>query len=194
MEKSTKTILSGVRELYDQLVWTHKVHEKCADRYKRYDDSFKIAQIVLSVLLAAGGISAITEYVPDTWKMWIGLLVAILSFALTMINSFLKNRNYAQWSVDHADIAKKLWSCRVRTLAILADAQAGKLTDEDIIQKRDAMIEEWSQINEKAPRTSPEDYETAKKALKENGEMSCPEQEIDALLPKELRWSEEDKQ
>ena len=194
MEKSTKTILSGVRELYDQLVWTHKVHEKCADRYKRYDDSFKIAQIVLSVLLAAGGISAITEYVPDMWKMWIGILVAILSFALTMINSFLKNRNYAQWSVDHADIAKKLWSCRVRTLAILADAQAGKLTDEDIIQKRDAMIEEWSRINEKAPRTNPEDYETAKKALKENGEMSCPEQEIDALLPKELRWSEEDQQ
>ena len=77
---------------------------------------------------------------------------------------------------------------------MLADAQAGKLTDEDIIQKRDAMIEEWSRINEKAPRTSPEDYETAKKALKENGEMSCPEQEIDALLPKELRWSEEDKQ
>lgn len=194
MEKSTKTILSNVRELYDQLVWTHKVHEKCADRYKSYDDQFKIAQIVLSVLLATGGISAITEYVPDAWKMWIGLLVAILSFALTMINSFLKNRNYAQWSVDHADIAKKLWSCRVRTLAILADAQAGKLTDEDIMQKRDAMIEEWSRINEKAPRTSPEDYETAKKALKENGEMSCPEQEIDALLPKELRWSEEDKQ
>lgn len=189
MEKSTKTILSGVRELYDQLVWTHKVHEKCADRYKSYDDRFKIAQIVLSVLLAAGGVSAITEYVSDMWKMWIGILVAILSFALTMINSFLKNRNYAQWSVDHADIAKKLWSCRVRTLAILADAQAGKLTDEDIIQKRDAMIEEWSRINEKAPRTSPEDYETAKKALKENGEMSCPEQEIDALLPKELRWS-----
>lgn len=189
MEKSTRTILSGVRELYDQLVWTHKVHEKCADRYKSYDNRFRITQIVLSVLLAAGGISAITEYVPDSWEMWIGLIVAILSFALAMVNAFLKNRNYAQWSVDHADVAKKLWSCRVRTLALLADAQAGKLTDEDIIQKRDAMIEEWAQINGKAPRTSPKDYENAKKALKENGEMSCPEHEIDALLPKELRWS-----
>lgn len=189
MEKSTRTILSGVREAYARLVWTHKVHEKCADRYKSYDDRFKITQIVLSVLLAGGGISAITEYLPDTWKMWVAILVAILSFALAMVNAFLKNRNYAQRVVEHSETAVKLLYCRDRYLALITDAMAGKLTDDEIIQKRDNLYRELSQIYEKAPRTTPTDYANAGKAIKENGETTSTEEEIDVLLPKELRWS-----
>ena len=194
MEKSTKKILSSLRESYARLVWTHKAHEKSADRYMSYDDRFKITQIVLSVLLAAGGISAITEYLPDSWKTWVAILVAILSFALAMVNAFLKNRNYAQRVVEHSETAVKLLSCRDRYLALLTDAEAGKLTDDEIIQKRDELIKELSQIYEKAPRTTPTDYSNAGTAIKEKGETTSTEEEIDALLPKELRWSTEDTQ
>lgn len=188
MEETTKIILSGVREAYARLVWTHKVHEKCADRYKACDDRFKIAQIILSVLLAAGGISSITEYLPDAWKMWVAILVAVLSFILAMVNAFLKNRNYAQLVVLHSETAAKLWYCRECMLAVLVDGMAGKLSDADIATKRDAILCELAQIYEKAPRTSPEDYDNAGKAIKENEEMTFTAEEIDLMLPVEIRW------
>ena len=54
-------------------------------------------------------------------------------------------------------------------------------------QERDALAVELHAVYSIAPSTNSEAYEKAQEALKDNEEMSFSEEELDALLPPQLR-------
>ena len=48
-----------IRNSYGNVFWTHKIHEKDADRYSKYDSRLKVAQIILSAVSTTGLVSVL---------------------------------------------------------------------------------------------------------------------------------------
>ena len=48
-----------IRNSYGNVFWTHKIHEKDADMYNKYDSRLKVAQIILSAVSTTGLISVL---------------------------------------------------------------------------------------------------------------------------------------
>lgn len=182
-QNSNMEVLEGqIRELFGRVVWSHKTQEKCADILNSRNHCIKIIQIVLSALTTTGIL--ITTF---GHQMWVGIISAIVSTLLLVLNSYVKNYNLGQIAQKHSDAAIKLWDIREKYLSLLADMKANALTEHEARNKRDALQKELFIIYKGAERTISKAYDEASKALKVNEELTFSVEEIDRLLPKELR-------
>jgi hypothetical protein len=81
-----KILEAQIRECYGRVVWTHKAHEKCADILNSRLSSLKLWQIILSAITTTGiAIIVLGE------EKWVGIGTALISFILTILNTYVKN-------------------------------------------------------------------------------------------------------
>ncbi|MEA2103320.1 MAG: SLATT domain-containing protein [Thermodesulfobacteriota bacterium] len=74
-----------IRECYGRVVWTHKTHEKCSDILEKRNSRIKLSQIILSALTTTGIFVAIFGD-----KTWVGIISAIISTILLILNAYTK--------------------------------------------------------------------------------------------------------
>ncbi len=88
MEQNFKieTIEAQIRECYGKVVWTHKIHEKCADLLNQRHDRIKLWQIMLSVVTTSG---ILVSVFGDSRES--GVVSAIFSLVLAILNTYIKN-------------------------------------------------------------------------------------------------------
>ena len=171
-----------IREIYGRVVWTHKTQEKCADIIWKRHMRIKIVQIALSALTTTGILVAIFGE-----NEIVGIISAILSALLFGLNTYTKDYDLGEISQKHSSAASELWNIRENYLSLLTDINAEKLSIEQIRNKRDALQEDLFNTYKGAPRTISSAYKKATKGLKTNEEMTFSVDEIDMLLPKNLR-------
>lgn len=181
-QNSKFLLLAQVREIYERVVFTHKVHEKCADRYASNNRKFRLTQLVLSAFISSGLITIII-----TDKLWVEILTAIISFVLLCINSYLKDFNPTAEMEKQNTAAKDVLNIREKYLSLIRDIMAGDQSIPELVNRRDQLQEELATIYRNLPRTTSKDYNEARKALLEDDEFSCKEDEINALLPEAFR-------
>lgn len=184
-------ILEGqLRESFGRVVYSHKTHEKCADILINLHNKIKISQIVLSALVTGGLISSLFEFeflMP--WKQ-IGIFVTIvLSTALLVLNSYTKNYDLGEIAQKHRQAGSDLWMVREKYLSLLIDLRMNAISTDEILTKRDNLIQDLHALYQGAPSTNWKAYRAAQKALKELEDMTFSDEEIDAFLPKELKRS-----
>ena len=184
---SNEVLLAQLRESFGHIVYTHKTHEKMADIYQQKDVSIKKWQLILSVVVTSGIVAAIGTEICGNSNIWIKIISAVVSFALALLTAIVRNSNYAQLVQQHRETAADLWLLREKYLCLLADYEAGLAAEQETIKRRDKLNDELSAIYKNAPRTTRCAYEKARKALKENEEMTFSDEEIDAFLPETLR-------
>ena len=175
-------LLAQIRELYERIVITHKTHEKCADKYANKNRNFRFTQLILSALISSGLITIVL-----TDNFWIEIVTAVISFILLCVNSYLKDFNPASEVEKQNKAAKDLLDIREKYFSLMRDIMADDQSISDLINRRDQLQEELSTIYRNLPRTSPKDYDKARKALFEEDEFSCREDEINALLLEAFR-------
>ena len=181
-DSQIEIIESQLRELYGRLVWTHKTQEKCADIILKRHTVIKITQIVLSGLTTTGILVTVFGEVPV-----VGIISAILSALLFGLNTYSKDYDLGEIAQKHSSSASELWNIRESYLSLLTDVKSRRLSIEDIISQRDHLQEQLANAYKGAPRTISSAYKEATKGLKINEEMTFTIEEINNILPRELR-------
>lgn len=170
-----------LRGCFGRVAWTHKTHEKCSDILNERLNCIKIWQIILSAIITTGILVAVFGDCKG-----VGVFSAVVSFVLTILNTYLKQYDLGGIAQKHADAAVALWNIRESYTSLLTDIRSGGFELDKIRQKRDLLQDELLDIYRGSPRTITKAYEAASKALKQLEELTFSDEEIDSLLPKAL--------
>ena len=180
--ESRDPIQSQVRDCYGRVVYSHKTHEKCADILLKRLGRIKLSQIVLSAITTAGFLSAIFG------EEEIGTMIGVVaSTALLGLNTYTKKSELGELAQKHRRAAVDLWHIREKYLSLITDLRAGQESLDNIKARRDTLLEELYGVYSGAQNTTPQAYKKARKALQKYEEMTFSEDEIDQLLPSDLR-------
>ena len=171
-----------MRECYGRVVYSHKTHEKCADILLSRLSTIKLWQIVLSSITTAGFIAAMFG------AGAIGAVIGVvISTTLLVLNAYTKNYDLGELAQKHRQAAADLWLIREKYLALITDLRVGKESLEKITMRRDELLEDLHGVYSGAPSTTYQAYRKAQEALQQSEEMTFSDEEIDALIPRELR-------
>lgn len=172
-----------LREMYGRAAYTHKTHQKMADNYVARYKRIKVAEIALSAATASSLLLAIFGDKPA------GTIIgAVLSTVLLGFTLYFKEASLGEQAQKHTDVGSKLWGVREELLSLLVDMQDGRAPDE-VRRQRDRLNAELEEIYKAAPRTNTKAYEAAQKALKESEELFFSDEELNKMLPQQLRTS-----
>ena len=150
------------------------------NRTVKLEDRIKVAQIVLSAITTSGFVVAI--FSDDKIASILG---AIVSLALLILNTYIKNFDLSGIAQEHKKASDLLWKIREEYVSLLTDFEM--LDSNDIRNKRDELQERTSEVYSNSPRTDAKSYTAAQKALKTEEEQSFSEEEIDIMLPNSIR-------
>lgn len=178
--------LSIVRQSFAGAVFTHQVHEFAASKKREKAQQIKKLNIllvsivlVLLVLQAAKQDNLIFSYLAS------GLTVAEIIFLITQLTF-----NFENESLLHKNSALKYMSLRDRYRLLITDIMNEKSSKKDILERRNALQNEYQSISDLSPSTSEADYLGAQKLLGLSGvgeQFTWSDKEIDRFLPQEFR-------
>lgn len=171
-----------VRECYGRVVYTHKTHERMADRCAATLNRYKIVQITLTALTSTGAVGVIA-----TSEAWIELATVIVSFLTLFVSAYLKNFDPGATAQKHRDAASKLWNIRECYLSLITDLPA--LSREAAVTRRDELQAMLAALYVGAPQTNGKAYQEAQDRLKNMEDMTFTDEEIDCFLPLSLKRS-----
>ena len=165
MEKSSldyrEKLYSQIQEEYGKLVYTYTCHFKMADRLSKRNFWIKWGQIGLSAISTGGFLGVLISN--EQILLWAG---GLCSTALLALTSYLKDKDISTEKTDHIKTANKLWKVREKYLSLLTDFD--EISIEEIVRKRDELLDESSEIYCAAPLTDGKSYAAAQAALKTN--------------------------
>lgn len=172
-----------IRECYGRVVYSHKTHEKMADRCASRLWQFKVGQIVVTALTSSGAIGVV---VFDDFRL--KLATAFVAFLSLFIAAYMKNFDPGGTAQKHRDTASKLWGIRESYFSLLTDLTT--LPEEDVRTRRNTLQDQLEPIYASSPQTDSKAFSDAKDALKNNEELTFSAKEIDCFLPAAHRRSE----
>ena len=179
---SKRILESEIREAYGRAVYTHKTQEKAADILTKRQARIKFIQIVLLAISTAGVISIFFG------KGEFGAIVSsICSASLLALNLYKKEYALVELAQRHKRAANDILRLRDRYRSLLTDLNMGNKSLESLQVARDNLMAEAHSTYGSSPSTDSQAYEMAKKALKEEEELTFSEKEIDSYLPEDLR-------
>ncbi|MHC5758720.1 SLATT domain-containing protein [Nostoc sp.] len=182
VDDKTFALESQIRECYGRVVYSHVVHEKCADIYLEKLKLTKNWQIILSAITTG------TLLLSIFGEAKIGSIIgAIFSTILLALNTYTQDHDLGEIAQKHSQIASKLWVIRESYLSLLTDIAINSLTVDQIQAKRDELQNSLASIYQNAPRTNDKAYMKAQKALKVDEQLTFSDKEIDNFLPSNLR-------
>jgi len=179
---NSKVLESQIRECWGKVVYSHKTHEKCSEILITQLQNIKLIQIILSSITTGG--FAIAFFGDANWATIVGLIMSLL---LLFLNAYVKDFDLGELSQKHKQTAIEIWFIREQFLSLLADLKSNISPLEKIIESRDKLNCELHEVYSKAPATNNNAYKKAQKALKYDEEMTFNDNEIDSMLPKEMR-------
>jgi hypothetical protein len=175
------SLLDSIRESFGRVVYTHKAHEKMADRLATTSTVFKWAELILIALTAGSTIKVIVS--PGRPYDVVSAILASLTLLITIYQFRFNSDQVIQ---AHRTAAKKLWLVREKYIALITDLCANAIDSNMARQQRDALVQEVYAVYDAAPSTNSRAYKAAQKALKINEEMTFADNEIDLFLPASL--------
>jgi hypothetical protein len=183
VEDERYALESQIRELYGRCAYTHKTHEKMAERASTHLWRVKWAQIILSALTTGGAIGVLF----DQSSMIYPLATAGLSISMLILNSYVKDIDPGQDAQIHRDAASDIWNVRESYLSLLTDICDQAFSLHDLRNRRDELQGQLHSIYKTAPHTNGKAYGEAQDALKNKEDLTFTDAEIDAFLPGPLK-------
>ena len=173
-------IKKQIEEEYGKVVYSYSTHQYCANDLLKIDKILKIIEIIISGIVTAGLISLIAKY-----YLVSTILSTFFSCVLIIISSIIKAGDYQLKAYKHSQTALDLWKIREKYLSLLTDFE--KISETEVGNRRDSLIEETSLVYSNEERTNDKAYKRAQKALKEEGYQFFSREELNNILPEYLR-------
>ena len=162
---------SQIREAYGRVTYSQTCHDKFINRVVKLD---------LSGVTTSGFV--VTIFSNDNIA---GILGAVVSLALLILNTYIKNFNLSGIAQEHKKASDLLWKIREEYVSLLTDFEM--LDAGEIRNKHDELQERTAEVYSNSPRTDAKSYQAAQKALKTEEEQTFSEEEIDIMLPSSIR-------
>lgn len=173
-------LYAQIQDQYGKIVYTYTCNLKQAARLKKNAKLLVWLQIILSAISSG---SFLATVILDITKLaWIG---GIMSALLLVINSILKEKDFSGEQKRYTDTASKLWLIRESYVSLLTDFD--NLSETEIISRRDDLIAKTGKVYSSAPQTDKKAYAETQEALKNNEEQFFTQEELNKLLPAQLR-------
>ena len=173
-------LISQIEDEYGRIVYTFTCHLKQARILSRIGSIMSWLDICLTAITTGSLLGLLFS---DEKKL--AIVSAICAGFALMINLYQKEAKSSEKAAEHISFAQKLWLPRERYLSLLTDAPL--LSDHDIRNTRDGLLEVVNDIYQSEPATSSIAYRMAKKALKDEDEQFFSRDELNHLLPSNLR-------
>lgn len=173
-----------LREAYGRVTYTYTAHLKLMNRLDQKNKCLKSVQITLSAITTGGFLG--TLIFDERILTFIAGLVSAISLGL---NLYFKDFKLAEESKQHQIASDKLWLIREKYIALLTDLET--LSLDEIALERNQLRDETHAIYMESPKTDSKSYSEAQNALKNEEEQFFEEEELDRMLPKHLRKSNE---
>lgn len=143
MEKYTmdKTSLSNIRELYNNVVWTHKIQEKESDILHKKQVIFNILSIILLSLTSSGILSTIFIN-----EIALKIISAIISFVSLTISIITLSTNYDVLASQHKISALDFLCLRNDLKVFLTDIKIERYSIEELLLKRDDFYNKYNTL------------------------------------------------
>ena len=120
-----KSALALIRESYGRIVYSHKTHEKAAERLDNRITWVKWTNLVLIVLTFSGVLNAVFTGGPI--RNLLTILVSALALALAI---YQMSFNPEKEILGHRKTANKLWHLREQFANLIGGIQDGTLGDD----------------------------------------------------------------
>lgn len=171
-----------IRQIFASVVWTHKIQEKQADIYKDRHSILENVRLVISAVTTSGIIA--TVFIQgNTLKV----ITAIVSIVTLFINSYFKSYDLNKLRQQHKNSAVQLLEIREKIICLLCDIKIQRFSEIEIIDKRDKIIGELMKVYKNTVDAGSKAVGYASKDLKERGDNTFSDEEIDSFLPIMLR-------
>lgn len=172
-------VLAAARGNYARTAWTHKIHEKQREIWAHRANQVKWGNVLLAGATTA---LAIVATATDHHLLALTAISAFLTVCFAVGQAVYDPQSREE---SHRMAAKEFLRLRDEFLMLIADCRAP--SGREAGQNRLEVLErELHAICKFAPDTSPQAYNAAKVAI-DRGEVSFTDEEIDRLLPAELR-------
>ena len=173
-------IESQIRECFGRVAYTHKAHEKCADFLAVKGGVIKTIQIVLSAITTGGFLYTIFGD-----NKFITVFGVVASTVLLILTLYYKEFKFEELAEKHRIAALSLWNVRESYVSLLVDMR--NLDKESMVNRRDDLQNQLFRIYEHSPRTNSKGYSKAQQSLKYAEDLTFSNEEIDIMLPEEIR-------
>lgn len=162
-----------LKEIYNKVVWTHKIQEKSADVNLNNHKNIKLFQIGLSATTTGTLLASIFG------KSEAGAIFsAVLSAVVFGLEAYTKDIDFSQKSNQHAKTADSLRSIREDYLSLLTDMHSTDMEYTQIVERRDQLKIRYDEILSAAPRTGSIALKRAFKALNVNNDHTFTGDEL----------------
>ncbi|MER9815119.1 SLATT domain-containing protein [Mesorhizobium sp. M0129] len=179
-------IESQIRECYGRCAYTHKTHEKMAEKLAARQKLGKWANIVLSALIAGGAVGVVFSQ-DSAYAAYASYATAALSILSLIFNAYLKDLDPGALAQRHREAGSDIWNVREAYLSLLTDVLDPNLKIDALRERRDTLQSMLHKIYHGAPHTDGKAYGKAQDALKRNEDLTFSQAEIDNMLPESLR-------
>ncbi len=180
---------SQIRDCFGRVAYSHKTHEKMAERYASRLNITKWGMILLSALITGG----MTGVLFDKSSSFFPIVTAVLSILSLVFNSYMKDVDPGTNAQRHREAASKLWNMRVSYLSLLMDIKDKAVGMEALRKRRDQLQSDLVRIYSSAPHTDDGAYGQAQEALQKNEDLTFSDEELDRLLPPSIQRGRSDK-
>jgi len=178
----SRKFLGVVRELYGRVTWTHKTHEK--DR-EIWSGRVCLTRWINVVLI---GITSILATVGAIFNsQFVFVVTSILGALSTTFVVYQLSFAPEKIEAEHRMVAKRLLYLRDQYLILIQEVMSNRTPIEQLQNKLESLHREASIVYEYAPDSSSKAYTAASEALKTKEEITFSCEEIDMLLPEDLR-------
>lgn len=184
MQSDRKRLLALIREYYTRIAWTHKILEKDREILLRTTNIKKWVNIGILSITSTG---VITTLLTDNF--WIKIATAITSVVSTAYAIYELSFSPETEILSYRNAAKELLVERDKALLLIEMAMDEQRPTTDVRDKYEEMVERVSNIYKTIPDTTNKAYKLAADSLKLKEDLTFSDEEIDHLLPSELRIS-----
>lgn len=187
MNESIIILYKCIQARYVKVVWSHKIQEIQGDIYLCNDKWIKNAVCILSCITTGTASLSTIFALLDLNTQITGAVTAFLGICLSYLTIRFKDGQQKKKAKENKIFAAKLHDLRNKYESLMTDIKAGVLKNSDeITARRDELSMEENELYSNAPHTSRSAVKKANKALKIRKESTTEEDEIDAIVPKDL--------
>lgn len=138
MDKST---LENIKDLYKNVVWTHKIQEKESDILHKKQITYNTIAIILMSITSSGILGTI--FIDG---IVLRIVSAIVSFISLIISIITITNNYEVLSVQHKRSALDFLCLRNELKIFLSDIEICRYSKKEILKKRDQLYDNYNAL------------------------------------------------
>lgn len=182
MMKKINSICEIAEKRLVSVTWTHKINEKQADLYKKYNKYLNVTIIVLDALTTGGILGLLNgEYLIPK------IILAVISTITLTMNGFKVFFSFEELINNYKKYANEFLVERNKLEKLLSKYKSKVINGSEFSKRFDEIDEELNSLFKDAPQTSDKAVKLACKALLEEKDNYVSKEELEAFIPESLR-------